>query len=165
MFILMKNIWMRAILEEQEKREFFTTSIIPSIRKISKGQPMIMSVSSKRYGITANIERCDFTIHNRYKFQLVGKVNASENPGRLLFSEKRAIMPPRHAGQLGNGAAVPSFSGRRRRRDTPRHRAGWRPRPAVPSCADQSGRSGCRPSHTGSPPPKRSARATSPGRR
>ena len=71
----MKNIWMRAILEEQEKREFFTTFIILSIRKISKGQPMIMLVSSKRYGIIANIERYDFTIHNQYKFQFVKQTN------------------------------------------------------------------------------------------
>ena len=43
-YILMKDIWMRTILEGREKREFFTIFIILSILRISMGQPMIMSV-------------------------------------------------------------------------------------------------------------------------
>ncbi len=40
-----------------EKQESFTISIIQSIRKVSKGKPMIMSALSKRYEIISSIER------------------------------------------------------------------------------------------------------------
>ena len=40
-----------------EKQESFTISIILSIRKVSKGKPMIMSALSKRYEIISSIER------------------------------------------------------------------------------------------------------------
>ena len=41
---------------------------------------MIMLAPSKRYGIIANIERYDFTIHNQYKFSFIGEIAKPAEP-------------------------------------------------------------------------------------